>query len=178
MATRRGRRKKVCARGSNPAALLASDKLRSTKVRPALLGGPSTHPLGDVVALSTVIFSAALAASNPSPGQLSLLQGFRVCLDEVAAHTKSPSPCAMRDPTSLIGVSRTDLLNTLGQPTFCIPKPGAYLPWRFAECRGAQVDIGYSFYRLPENWVGGGPELMFFFDSNGAVQVARWMYSQ
>ena len=35
----------MCARGSNPAALVAPDELRSTWVRPALLGGPSTHPL-------------------------------------------------------------------------------------------------------------------------------------
>ena len=42
---RHGRGKTVCARGSNPAALDAPDELRSTCVRPALLGGPSAHPL-------------------------------------------------------------------------------------------------------------------------------------
>jgi hypothetical protein len=36
----------VCARGSNLAALEPPDELRSTGARPALLGGPSTHPLG------------------------------------------------------------------------------------------------------------------------------------
>jgi hypothetical protein len=62
----------------------------------------------------------------------------------------------MRDVSSLVGTSRADIINALGQPN----------------------GLGYSFYTLCEDCVGGGPELLIQFNSAGVVSSVRWMHTQ
>jgi len=83
--------------------------------------------------------------------------------------------------TVLVGIPRQRLLDVLGPPSFsCKPaissrstKP-APPP---APCRGDD-DLAYSFYALPKNWRGGGPELLFEFDGGQSVVRARWFRTQ
>ncbi len=74
------------------------------------------------------------------------------------------SPCAQRDATLLVGISRATLASGLGHPDWCKPGPNAQLlPWSDRACAGSPI-WGYSFYRVPA--VGGGPELQFTFDGS------------
>jgi hypothetical protein len=71
----------------------------------------------------------------------------------------------------LINLSRKRVVDALGVPTF--------------ECNNELVagctrrgDVVYSFYKLPETAVGGGPELSLSFDSSGNCIRAQWLHSQ
>jgi hypothetical protein len=39
-------------------------------------------------------------------------------------------------------------------------------------------DWFYSFYHLPEGWVGGGPELLLHFDGSDFCTTADWRFTQ
>ena len=80
------------------------------------------------------------------------------------------------DPSSirldgLINLSKKRVVDVLGAPTF--------------ECNSDSVtgctrrgDVVYSFYKLPETAVGGGPELSLSFDSSDNCVRAEWVHSQ
>jgi len=128
-----------------------------------------------MVPLSSVVLSVALAGAVPStPEQSALMVVLRLCLDGVRLHrVPAVSGCAMHDASELVGVSRAAVFGVLGQPTFCISSGHHFFPWSSAECRG-HVDVGYSFYWLPDGHTGDGPKLVFRFDSSDVVKTARW----
>ena len=141
-----------------------------------------------MVPLRVVTLLAGLAMSNAAlaavtPAQSALLHELHECLRDVASHKPASaqpayvSPCRMRDVSILVGVSRSDLLGALGQPGFCTGPKNQIALWSDPMCR-APVGFGYSFYRLCEDCVGGGPELLIQFDSAGATSLLRWVATQ
>jgi hypothetical protein len=67
------------------------------------------------------------------------------------------------------------MLSGLGHPRWCKVDDDdvRFIPWSNPICETA-ANWGYSFYRLPEGWRGGGPELMIQFGPNEAVKAAWW----
>ena len=115
-----------------------------------------------MVPLTVLGLSVVLAIPNAvfavTPAQSALLRALQQCLRDVASHTglTYASPCAMRDVSTLVGTSRADIINALGEPN----------------------GLGYSFYSLCEDCIGGGPELLIQFNSAGVVNSLRWMHTQ
>jgi hypothetical protein len=85
------------------------------------------------------------------------------------------------DVTSLVGVSRKTLSDALGVPSVdCRQTPVTspdLSPARIAPCR-SENDLAYSFYALPRNWVGGGPELLLEFNARDECVRASWVSTQ
>jgi hypothetical protein len=84
------------------------------------------------------------------------------------------------DVAPVAGMSRDDLRAALGEPGSCVDNPvtdaqGNRRP--VAPCQ-TNDDWFYSFYRLPEGWVGGGPELLLTFDAAGTCTAADWRFTQ
>lgn len=73
------------------------------------------------------------------------------------------------DPSRLIGLSRTQISSVLGPPKTCDSMAGP--------CEGRD-DWFYSFYKLPRNSLGGGPELLLQFGLDDLCTSARWMRTQ
>jgi hypothetical protein len=136
-----------------------------------------------MVPIRALVGLVALALAAPAasaPAQLALMKKLHECLADVASHTPKieyVSPCAMQDVTILVGVSRSDLLGSLGPPTFCYGATHQIALWSDPVCRAA-LELGYSFYRLCRNCIGGGPELVVQLDSAGAVGSLRWVHTQ
>ncbi len=110
--------------------------------------------------------------------QQALLSEFASCLRSLPPRVQSTliSPCAQRDATQLMGISRTTLASSLGHPDWC--KPGAsaqLLLWSDRVCAGSPI-WGYSFYRIPA--VGGGPELQLTFDESQTSAAVSWVRTQ
>ena len=163
----------VCAREADPAASC----------------GRSTSSLGDADGATQsrhlvgcdCDVQCGVGGSNSST--VRAIDELHECLRDVASHTPASaqpayvSPCRMRDVSILVGVSRSDLLGALGQPGFCTGPKNQIALWSDPMCR-APVGFGYSFYRLCEDCVGGGPELLIQFDSAGATSLLRWVATQ
>lgn len=114
---------------------------------------------------------------EPGDGVATLLAELRRRLDEVARHSDSDEPFQNGgdlDVAPLAGLVRARLRNALGEPSTCADASGQVL--QMAPCRAA-TDWFYSFYKLPENWVGGGPELLLQFDGERCTSAA-WRYTQ
>lgn len=87
----------------------------------------------EAVPRRTVVLLSILAAplvghAAPSAEQTALVRQFRACLQQVAASKGGPynSPCARANADPLVGLSRSELLDGLGIPDFCIdPQPAA-----------------------------------------------------
>jgi len=89
----------------------------------------------------------------------------------------------------LVGMSRQDILAALGEPGQCRVAPQTICdpnvqPVRCREEMRAQPapctsdsDLFYSFYHLPEGWLGGGPELLLHFEGDRCV-AADWRFTQ
>jgi hypothetical protein len=108
---------------------------------------------------------------SPEKTRANLLGKLGECLKEVSI--ERPSPCLKLDLSPLNGIAREDILRALGPPTFCtlpvyVPKgpdcPSHYNQW--------------SFYRLPQGTIGGGPELTCDVDQIGHCAAVRWVGSQ
>ena len=131
----------------------------------------------------TVVATAALliplvGAAAPSPEQSTLMRELHRCLGDISSDAmRRASTCVRKNADVLVGVLRTELVAGLGDPRFCITAHDEFLPWRSPDCRG-RLGIGYSFYRLCRDCVGGGPELIFAFDSEDRVKSAHWTMTQ
>jgi hypothetical protein len=130
-------------------------------------------PLIIAVALA-VLMTPIAAAATPSSEQSTLMRELHSCLRDLPSETppQRDSPCAQRSASILVGVSRTELLAGIGEPTFCLAG-NTFTAWRAPYCRG-RASLGYSFYRLRQDCRGCGPELLFDFDSEDRVKAVRW----
>lgn len=88
----------------------------------------------------------------------------------------------------LVGTHRGVIENALGAPSECemgtqTVCPGGGGPCVDEEravpapCEGPD-DVFYSFYHLPEGWVGGGPELLLRYDAAGRCTHAVWRFTE
>jgi hypothetical protein len=147
-----------------------------------------------LIAMMGIPIAPAMSASlqqisgSASSDAQTLLSSLRQHLDRVAlARARNErfdmqeAEPAMLDVTSLVGVSRRLLLETLGpsrvdcRRTLSEEKPRQVR--RIAPCR-AEDDLAYSFYALPKDWVGGGPALLLEFDRGDTCVRARWFRTQ
>ena len=74
------------------------------------------------------------------------------------------------DVEGLLGVSRTEIANVLGNPSSCDQAT--------TETCNSQSQWQYLFFYLPPGWRGGGPELWLTFNSAGEVEKAEWRHSR
>jgi hypothetical protein len=155
-------------------------------MRPRLQSGPCGRPLNFTVRGPSQMLAAlkvlaacvlcGLAACHETPveTEAKLLQKLRQCLNEIPQTSPQGffSPCAKLDLTPLNGIARTDLLGVLGPPTLCtlvnVPKGPDCL---------SQTNQ-WSFYSLPPNINGGGPELTCEVDQMKRCAVVRWIRSE
>ena len=130
--------------------------------------------------IAVVLMLMSCTPESAAPRQrerIALLKELRQCLDALPQSVHAPvnSPCAERRVAVLEGVSRRDVLFALGDPTWCQGAPGAIALDR-AECAHSHV-WSYSYYRLPDRSLGGGPELTFEFARDSTVKVG-WVWTQ
>jgi hypothetical protein len=129
-----------------------------------------------------LIVTASFAADNQKTltARKLLMTQLRRCLEEIPAVVDSPvtSPCGGRKVDILSGMQIDVLVNELGDPTWCRSASGLnYL--HGSECKPSkQRQWAWSFYRLPENTVGGGPELICDLDSAGHCATVKWILTQ
>ena len=74
------------------------------------------------------------------------------------------------DITGLVGLGKGTIRERLGDPEIC-PEGS----WSLCEEAG---DWFYSFYELPENSLGGGPELLLRFSGGEICTGSRWAFTQ
>ena len=79
------------------------------------------------------------------------------------------------DISLLVGLTRHELLGSLGSPTGCWNVLNVDLPAE--KCPQARVWL-YSFYRLPIGWAGGGTELEVSFDPSDVIVKTQWYATQ
>jgi hypothetical protein len=123
---------------------------------------------------------AGASEGTITPVQETLLSELAACLRSLSARVKSTlvSQCAEKDATPLIGIARATLANRLGRADWCEPGPtGQFLPWSDRVCARAPI-WGYSFYRLPTDAIGGGPEVRLAFDETQRTASASWVHTQ
>jgi hypothetical protein len=126
---------------------------------------------------------ASAPASPAAPASSAALADLRGRLDRVraaapAAHVEEATG---REPLdALVGLTRAQIQAALGAPHTCerdVARDATGQPQPVAPCR-THGDWFYSFYHLPENWNGGGPELLLTFDARGACERAAWRFTQ
>ena len=126
----------------------------------------------------TVSALADTGAETPKAYSQDVLK-WHDCLDFVR-HGKHEahfnSPCFPGDPAVLIGLTRTDVHVLFGEPISCRDATD--------DGDGTDIECGqagqwwYSFYTLPEGYVGGGPELALVFGRDDRVVHTRWFMTQ
>ena len=118
------------------------------------------------------------------------LAGLRAALDRArAARPNEHLTTGPVDANVLVGMNRGAIVRALGQPgrcqmalqTICDPDT------RPVQCRQEMraqpapctsgTDLFYSFYHLPQGWLGGGPELLLQFHGGRCVS-AEWRFTQ
>jgi hypothetical protein len=143
-------------------------------------GVRQTNPMSSLPVIAVVLMLMSCTPRGVATRQserIALLKELRQCLDALPKRVHAPvnSPCAERRVSILEGVSRRDVLNALGDPTWC-HGPDGLIALDRAECPRSQV-WGYSYYRLPNRSCGGGPELTFEFARDSAAK-AGWVWTQ
>jgi len=132
---------------------------------------------------SEVAVIVLLVASCSRPSELeprqrgTLLDELRQCREELrlVASTPVESACANRSVYPLNGLTRSEVAAALGDADWWVGTDGLITldTQLYRESR----TWGYSFYRLPEDSLGGGPELTFEFDGHARAKVS-WLWSQ
>jgi hypothetical protein len=136
--------------------------------------GPSQMRAALKVLTACVLCGLTACHETPAETQAKLLQKLSQCLNEIPRTSPQAlfSPCAKLDLTPLNGIARANLLGVLGPPTLCtlvnVPK-GPDCP---------SQNNQWSFYSLPPNTQGGGPELTCEVDKMKRCAVVRWIYSE
>jgi hypothetical protein len=116
----------------------------------------------------------AVEPGDPCKWDIEIALGLR----STRPRTEPPPAVDLPSVGALVGVTRTRFLEALGHPA-CgrwASEPGTQHYERLP-CEEAR-ELEYSFYYLPDNYVGGGPELIVEFDERGVCNSARWMRSQ
>jgi hypothetical protein len=120
--------------------------------------------------LSALAALLTTAAHADSPQQVLRLLG--TDLTAIRA-SKSPQRVTLQqlpDVRPLVGVSRQAVLSQLGEPDSCVGGSEA-------ECLQSPA-WNYTFYHLPPDQHGGGPELMLLFNQHSGVRDAQWGYAR
>jgi hypothetical protein len=102
-----------------------------------------------------------------------LISQLRRCLEELPAAGDAgvTSPCGGKDVRILSGIQVDVLVKELGEPTWCAAADG------LNKCKSSKR-WGWSFYRLPKNSVGGGPELVCELDETKKCFAMRWVVTE
>jgi len=128
-------------------------------------------------AASTTAAEKSAAVKSDTGARESLLSELASRLDQV--QTAKPGDRVITggdiDLGPLVGMTQAEIRTALGAPRACHEKEvtddqGRQLP--VAPCESAD-DWFYSFYHLPEGWLGGGPELLLRFDGK-VCKSAEW----
>jgi hypothetical protein len=107
-----------------------------------------------------------LRAAKSTQGLMKL----RASLDTVRSTPRNRHfDVAAVDASPLVGFTRTRIELALGTPNKCDPL--------MAPCRSTN-DWFYSFYSLPDTWVGGGPELLLHFGPDNVCTSVAWWHTQ
>jgi hypothetical protein len=143
---------------------------------------------------------AALGAAKdvvPEPDDLPRLDQrggalavLRAALDRArAARPEQQVTTGPVDATVLVGMSQLAIIRALGAPGRCTVAPQTVCDptTQPVQCRQEMraqpapctsgTDLFYSFYHLPEGWLGGGPELLLRFQGQTCV-AADWRYTE
>jgi len=123
------------------------------------------------------LIAVALAACRAAPPlpRTELLEKLHQCHDTMTKERSAnapPSPCAKLDPSSLNGISRSELAAALGPPTLCLGLSEGGAP-SGPDCP-AQLNPKWSFHRIG----GDGLELFCETDENQHCEVVRWIQSE
>ena len=124
------------------------------------------------------LHNPATPADARSAGRQALLGKLNQCLAEVAAkpHEIFTSSCTNLDITKLRGMTIAQLRTSLGPPGVSsdsyvsVPKDVS-APRPPYECR-------WAFYSLPENIIGGGPELQCVSEDGRTCNLVRWVMTE
>jgi hypothetical protein len=120
--------------------------------------------------IPVVGYSQAVMSKSPTSAKQTLAK-LRASLDLVKkADNNKPFTAPTYDASSLIGLSRSQISSALGAPNTCV----SIMP---APCQD-KSDWFYSFYKLPKNYRGGGPELLLKFGKNDVCKSATWTFTQ
>ena len=139
-------------------------------------------PLVDERGYELHVVIALLDAPDRTQPRAELFAELRALLDHVAAAPPGEVVDVRALDISLLpGATRSELLEALGQPDYCIEKEvlgegGNTRP--IVPCRPGNDDLVYSFYRLPANSLGGGPELHLTFGDGGKCNASHWIHTQ
>lgn len=123
----------------------------------------------------SVVAAALVACRAAPPTRAELLEKLHQCRDELSKGRSTGSfvsPCTTLDLSPLDGILRSELVATLGQPTFCMGMTEGGFP-RGPDCP-PQFDPKWSFYQ------GGtaGPELACATDERQHCELVRWLHSE
>ena len=132
-----------------------------------------------VISIALAYLPASIFAASPDNTQgVQSLHELNQCRKALTpSDTKIVSPCANRNMNNIVGVSKSELLKALGNPDFCLTSNNQVHPWQEKVCSTA-LNIGYMFYRLPEDMIGGGPQLVFTIGSEKQGVAVAWKRSQ
>ncbi|MCX5842251.1 MAG: hypothetical protein NT022_00615 [Deltaproteobacteria bacterium] len=120
--------------------------------------------------IPAVGYSQAVMSKTP-PSAKQALAKLRASLDLVKnADDDKPFTAPTYKASSLIGLSRSQISSALGEPNTCVSIMAA-------PCQD-KSDLFYSFYKLPKNYRGGGPELLLKFGKNDVCKSATWAFTQ
>ena len=130
-----------------------------------------------VIILMTLGFAHG-AAAKVGAARVGLLHELRACRREMESHKLYyESPCAKMDVSGLVGASRAQIFRALGLPSYCIMAKDPYADWSDAACCTA-TGVGYLFYMMGKDVIGGGPQLELQFDAARMVRSAKWIWTQ
>ncbi len=149
-----------------------------TEPEPAAAGAPAAEPVAEPV------------AAEPVEGpHLTLLAELKARLDRVRA--AAPDEHLTEAPINadgLVGMERAVIVQALQAPHECAMDDVTSCSGTTLRCRtervatpapcGEEDDVFYSFYHLPDTWVGGGPELRLRFDDDDRCASAMWFHTQ
>jgi hypothetical protein len=121
------------------------------------------------------------APANPTMDRTTLLKTLRQRLDRLPQKPSAPVNDGGDLPLeALAGATCAELRDALGTPHTCQGvgyHDAQGNPHPVAPCESS-TDWFYSFYRLPDGWVGGGPELLLQFDDQCVCVRALWRHTQ
>jgi hypothetical protein len=130
-----------------------------------------------VVAIVTVlgIVSACASVGPNTSARRDLLADLGARLEKVrSARAQNLAEPLNLDPSNadfelLVGMSKEELLDSLGPPTWKAPC--------FEDCESDPA-WAYSFYHFPAIGPGGGPELFLYFEGTNEVRRFLHAYTQ
>jgi len=174
-----------CKSGPARDATSASSTSDATAASPTPSSMPAPDAAPPAPPAATDPASSAPLPAEPLPpvgDPAAALRDMRAALDEIRAAAPDAEATNSRPLRTevLVGMTRDAIRAALGAPSTCeedvsFDQEGRGHP--VAPCEAHQ-DWFYSFYHLPETWVGGGPELLLQFDANDVCSSARWMHTQ